>query len=72
MIDVALDVPRYEGIINGALGQREKIERYADELHNKGFKTSFSSVWGHLRPLHIFAVHRGKPLYPGFLRSYRC
>lgn len=41
MIDVALDVPRYEGIINGALGQREKIERYADELHNKGFKNIF-------------------------------
>ncbi len=41
MIDVVLDVPRYEGIINGALAKRDKIEKFADEIHEQGYSNIF-------------------------------
>lgn len=35
------DIPRYEGVVNGALGLRSQIEAAADEISKKGYSNVF-------------------------------
>ncbi len=49
------NVPRYEGVVNGALAQRPKIEKFVDEVCNAGYSNLYligvGGTWAHYLPI---------------------